>query len=118
MSAVIDYKMHFTCGPFAARSLTCVCVCYSFSDACFHECPEGPDGGVRAGRADSLQRSGPAAAGPHLEQGERVKRRQVQVQRSGGQVNQTERVLTLKPDAESLCKTQTSVSLHKHAPRA
>lgn len=29
----------------------------------------------------------------------------MQVQRSGGQVNQTERVLTLKPDAESLCKT-------------
>lgn len=29
MSAVIDYKMHFTCGPFAARSLTCVCVTHS-----------------------------------------------------------------------------------------
>lgn len=52
------------------NTCACVCVCFnSFSNACFHKCSKGPDGGVWPGHPDSLQRSGPAATRSHLEQG-------------------------------------------------
>lgn len=76
VSAVIDYKIHLfsLCWSMCIIINTCICLCVcfnSFSNACFHKCSKGPDGGLWPGRTDSLQCSGPATACSHLEQGQK-----------------------------------------------